>query len=54
MPVVAMTGYGQDEDRRRSSDAGFNAHLVKPLDLDELHTLVQRFRTAARGQSRPE
>jgi signal transduction histidine kinase len=34
--LVALTGYGQDEDRRRSREAGFNLHLVKPLDLDAL------------------
>jgi CheY-like chemotaxis protein len=28
---VAMTGYGQEEDRRRSREAGFNEHLVKPI-----------------------
>jgi len=36
--LVAITGYGQDEDRRRSHEAGFDAHLVKPL---ELHTLLE-------------
>jgi CheY-like chemotaxis protein len=38
--LVALTGYGQDEDRRRSEEAGFNAHLVKPVDLDALHDLL--------------
>lgn len=28
--LVALTGYGQDADRRRSAEAGFDAHLVKP------------------------
>ena len=32
MVLVALTGWGQDEDRRKSSEAGFNAHLVKPVD----------------------
>ncbi len=39
MVLVALTGWGQGEDRRRSKDAGFNHHLVKPADLglvDEL------------------
>lgn len=40
--LVALTGYGQDEDRRRSQEAGFNAHLVKPVDLDELPKLLAR------------
>lgn len=30
--LVALTGWGQDEDRRRSEDAGFDAHMVKPVD----------------------
>jgi len=34
--IVAITGYGQDTDRRRSTEAGFNAHLVKPVSLDAL------------------
>ena len=38
--LVALTGYGQDEDRRRSQEAGFNAHLVKPVDLNTLHEVL--------------
>jgi len=38
--LVALTGYGRDEDRQRSSDAGFNAHLVKPVDVAELNGLL--------------
>jgi CheY-like chemotaxis protein len=38
--VVAVTGYGQDEDRRRSGEAGFDHHLTKPLDPDTLHALL--------------
>ena len=34
--LVALTGYGQPEDRRRSAEAGFDAHLVKPVDLKAL------------------
>jgi signal transduction histidine kinase len=34
--IVAITGYGQDVDRRRSIEAGFNDHLVKPVSLDVL------------------
>ena len=34
--IVALTGYGQPEDRRRSKEAGFNAHFVKPVNLDAL------------------
>ena len=34
MRLIAMTGYGQAEDRRRALEAGFDAHLVKPVDPD--------------------
>jgi signal transduction histidine kinase len=34
--LVALTGYGQEQDHRRSSDAGFDAHLVKPVSYDDL------------------
>jgi signal transduction histidine kinase/CheY-like chemotaxis protein len=40
--LVAITGYGDDVDRRRSSESGFLHHLVKPVDLTELCTLVER------------
>lgn len=40
--LVALTGYGQEEDRRRSQEAGFNAHLVKPVDLDALREILAR------------
>jgi signal transduction histidine kinase/ActR/RegA family two-component response regulator len=36
MALVAMTGYGQPEDRRRALQAGFDAYLVKPVDPEEL------------------
>ena len=34
--LVALTGWGQEEDRRRSEEAGFDAHMVKPVDLAAL------------------
>jgi signal transduction histidine kinase len=40
--LVALTGWGQDSDRRRSQEAGFDSHLVKPLDLDKLTQLLAR------------
>jgi CheY-like chemotaxis protein/two-component sensor histidine kinase len=39
--LVAMTGYGQHDDRARSREAGFNAHLVKPVKVDELRLLLE-------------
>ncbi len=38
--LIAMTGYGQEEDKRRSQQAGFDAHLVKPADLDAVQALL--------------
>jgi len=40
--LVALTGWGQESDRRRSGEAGFDSHLVKPLDLDKLTALLER------------
>jgi CheY-like chemotaxis protein len=38
--LVALTGWGQQEDKRRSREAGFDAHLVKPIDFGVLEELV--------------
>jgi CheY-like chemotaxis protein len=38
--LVALTGWGQDEDRRRAAEAGFDRHLVKPVDLPVLSELL--------------
>jgi signal transduction histidine kinase len=39
--LVAMTGWGQEEDRRRSLQSGFDYHLVKPAELKELEQVLQ-------------
>ena len=44
MLLVALTGYGSEEDRRRAFAAGFDAHLLKPVDPDALHALLARDR----------
>ena len=38
--LIALTGYGQPDDRRRALEVGFDAHLVKPVDLDALQKLL--------------
>ena len=38
--IFALTGWGQDADRRRTGDAGFDHHLVKPVKLDELERIL--------------
>ncbi|MGH7279054.1 MAG: PAS domain-containing hybrid sensor histidine kinase/response regulator [Candidatus Rokuibacteriota bacterium] len=40
--LIALTGYGQSEDVRQAIDAGFEAHLIKPINLDELLALLGR------------
>jgi PAS domain S-box-containing protein len=39
-PLIAVTGYGQDDDRARSREAGFNYHLTKPVDPEVLHDIL--------------
>ena len=49
MPIsFALTGYGRDEDRKLSSEAGFDGHLVKPVDFGGLQELI-----AAQLRNRP-
>jgi CheY-like chemotaxis protein len=38
--LVALTGYGQTEDRERSRSAGFNHHLLKPVNFEKLSDLL--------------
>jgi signal transduction histidine kinase/DNA-binding response OmpR family regulator len=40
--LIALSGYGQDEDRRRSREAGFDAHLIKPVDFLDLRRLLSQ------------
>jgi signal transduction histidine kinase/ActR/RegA family two-component response regulator len=44
--LFAITGYGQESDRERSRDAGFQEHLVKPIDLAHLANLIDTARAA--------
>ena len=46
--IYAVTGYGRDDDVRRSRDAGFDEHLVKPVDLETLQRITKR-RAERRG-----
>lgn len=47
--LVALTGYGQPEDRRRSREAGFDEHLIKPPSLADLRGLLAHPKLAGRG-----
>lgn len=42
MVLIALTGWGQESDRRKSQEAGFNAHLVKPVDPDDLSRMLEQ------------
>lgn len=47
MVLVALTGWGQEDDRRKSTDAGFDFHLVKPVETAALMKLLAGIKTAA-------
>jgi CheY-like chemotaxis protein len=54
--LVALTGWGQEDDRRRTREAGFNHHLVKPVEVGVLEVLlseIQRNGAAARVGATP-
>ena len=51
MVLVALTGYGQAQDRQKARDAGFDVHLVKPVDEERLRAILSD--AAARLLSRP-
>jgi PAS domain S-box-containing protein len=40
--LISVSGWGQEEDRRRSREAGFDNHLVKPVDFDDIKKLIQQ------------
>jgi CheY-like chemotaxis protein len=56
-PVVAITGLGYDADYQRTWETGFDAHVVKPIDMDTLAHVLDRFlppgrRIAQRNRTR--
>ncbi|MFL6214182.1 MAG: PAS domain S-box protein [Blastocatellia bacterium] len=51
--LIALTGYGQDEDRQQSLAAGFDHHLVKPIDTDTLQDLIASQRPSTAERSEP-
>jgi CheY-like chemotaxis protein len=42
LKAIALSGYGMEDDVRRSHDAGFAAHLVKPVDFRQLQDLIEK------------
>lgn len=49
--LIALTGYGQNEDVMRSKEAGFGYHIVKPADPDELHELLEKLSAGESGDT---
>ena len=49
--MIAQTGWGQEEDRQRTREAGFDAHLVKPVDAARLLALIAELRAVRSGQA---
>jgi CheY-like chemotaxis protein len=47
--LVALTGWGQEEDRLKTKEAGFDHHLVKPVGLKELQSLLAGLKHAEGG-----
>jgi PAS domain S-box-containing protein len=55
--LIALTGWGQDDDRRRTREAGFDAHLVKPVELSQLSNLFASIGSSSlrvAGQAQPD
>jgi CheY-like chemotaxis protein len=50
--LIGISGYGQEQDKERAWEAGFDAYLVKPIDLSELETLLRKFRQENTGEVR--
>jgi len=50
--LIALTGWGQDEDKRRALEAGFDFHLTKPVDPDQVEALIAQ--SARRVESNPD
>jgi CheY-like chemotaxis protein len=51
--IVALTGWGQDQDRRLSTEAGFDAHFTKPVDDDALLQLLAERQAGRQGHVEP-
>jgi CheY-like chemotaxis protein len=48
--LIALTGWGQEEDRRRAMEAGFDYHFTKPVDPDALQNLLAQQPVAPSGR----
>jgi CheY-like chemotaxis protein len=48
--LIALTGWGQDDDKDRARSAGFDHHLVKPLELDRIQQILAELKPAGRAR----
>lgn len=48
--LIALMGWGQEEDRRRSREAGFDSHLVKPVDYQALVTMIESLSSVTKAE----
>ena len=51
LKIIAITGWGQEADRARATEAGFDMHLVKPVDIGALHKALSQAREVAGGST---
>jgi CheY-like chemotaxis protein len=47
--LIALTGWGQAEDKEKARAAGFDKHLTKPVDPDKVHEILKAFRESRRA-----
>jgi CheY-like chemotaxis protein len=52
LKLIALTGYGQESDRRRALEARFDLHMVKPVDFSRLLSAIRELRAASPEASR--
>jgi signal transduction histidine kinase len=52
--LIAMTGYGQKDDKQRAVDAGFDYHFVKPTDPRQIHAAIEQGRPAERSSGQTQ
>jgi two-component system CheB/CheR fusion protein len=50
LPAIALSGYGQEEDVNRSREAGFNAHMIKPVDFEQFYQVIADMAGAGSGR----
>ena len=52
--LIAVTGWGQDENKRHALEAGFDTHMIKPVDPDQLRGLLRQLVISGQNKRRSE